>query len=127
MFTDSSAFLVLYTKKLDATKLFYSNIGISPIEEEDSKFVVRLGDYEIHFIDPSSETNQSYIFNSEKEFGYGGFMYLGTRNITKTFNIIEQAMPNKISEITDNQWESKEFMFEDINGYKFVVFEDLEF
>jgi predicted enzyme related to lactoylglutathione lyase len=127
MFTDSSAFFVLYTTKLEATKKFYSNIGVNPIEEEEKKIVLRMGDYELHFVDPESELIESYLYNNENQFGMGYFMYLGTRNINKTYNVIEAAMPNKITSIVNNHWESKEFLFEDINGYKFVVFEDLEF
>jgi predicted enzyme related to lactoylglutathione lyase len=127
MFTDSSAFFVLYTTKLEATKQFYTNIGINPIEEEENKIVIRLGDYELHFVDPAYEEIESYTYNNEGNFGQGSFMYLGTRNINKTLKVVESAMPNKVTSIVENQWESKEFLFEDINGYKFVVFEDLEF
>lgn len=126
MFTDNSSFTVLYTNDLEKTRNFYDQIKVRLIEEEESKLVYRLGDYELHFILSSSEAIESYRYSSNGNLGQGILMYVGSSNIVKSRDSIMNARPLNITEIVQNHWESKEFLFEDPNGYKFVVYEDLD-
>jgi catechol-2,3-dioxygenase len=126
MFTDNSSFMVLYTNDLENTRKFYDLIKVRLIEEEENKLVYRLGDYELHFILSSSEAIEAYKYSSKGILGQGALMYVGSSNIVKTRELILKSSPSKVTEIVDNHWESKEFLFEDPNGYKFVVYEDVD-
>ena len=126
MYTDNSSFMVLYTNDLEKTRNFYDFIKVRLIEEEESKLVYRLGDYELHFILSYSEIIESYRYTSKGNLGQGILMYVGSSNIVKTRELILRTNPKNITEIVPNHWESKEFLFEDPNGYKFVVYEDLD-
>jgi predicted enzyme related to lactoylglutathione lyase len=125
MFTDNSSFIVLYTNDLNTTKDFYKSIKADLIEEEVNKIVFRLGSNEIHFVSSKGNLNSDYIYNNSGQLGQGILIYLGTKNIKKTHTLIAKNNPNNITAIKPNNWESKEFLFEDINGYKFVCYEDL--
>ncbi len=125
MFNDDSNFVVLYTNNLDETKKFYNSIEAYLVEEEDNKVVYKLGGNEIHFVNSQYQTNLSYAYNNIGIIGQGVLFYIGTGNIKKTFKKIASIKPKNMTDIKDNNWESKEFLFEDNNGYKFVCYEDL--
>jgi hypothetical protein len=125
MFTDNSTFIVLFTADLLSTKNFYNSIKADLIEEEDNKIVFRVGSNELHFIDSNGSNNLDYEYNNSGKLGQGILIYVGTNNIKKTFELITRSNPKNITKIIINDWESKEFMFEDNNGYKFVCYEDL--
>ena len=127
MFTENSSFITLYVKSLELTINFYKLLRLKPIEQDTNKVVFRIGDYELHFVSFNSLSEEDYEYNSEGSFGIGALLYIGSRNIEKTHSLIIKANPLKVTQIKPNDWESKEFLFEDPNGYKFVVFEDLEF
>jgi hypothetical protein len=125
MFTDNSTFIVLFTADLLSTKKFYNSINADLIEEEDNKIVFRVGSNELHFIDSNGSNNLDYNYNNSGQLGQGILIYVGTNNIKKTFELITKSKPKNITKIVVNDWESKEFLFEDNNGYKFVCYEDL--
>jgi hypothetical protein len=125
MFTDNSSFIVLYTNDLNKTKDFYNSINAELIEVEDNRIVFRVGSNELHFVDSKGDLNSDYIYNNSGQLGQGILIYVGTKNIKKTHSIIAKINPKNITAIKPNDWESKEFLFEDINGYKFVCYEDL--
>jgi uncharacterized glyoxalase superfamily protein PhnB len=125
MFTDNSSFIVLFTDDLISTKNFYNSIKADLIEEEANKIVFKVGSNELHFIDSNGSNNLDYEYNNSGKLGQGILIYVGTNNIKKTFELITKSNPKKITKIVSNDWESKEFMFEDNNGYKFVCYEDL--
>jgi predicted enzyme related to lactoylglutathione lyase len=127
MFTDNSSFIVLYTDSLENTREFYDKLKIRLIEEEENKLVYRIGDYELHFILSSSEVFENYKYVSNNPLGQGILMYIGSSELEKTFDVIQSSKPNNMTPIAANHWESREFLFEDPNGYKFAVYEDLEF
>ncbi|MGL4758630.1 MAG: hypothetical protein ACRCXZ_04805 [Patescibacteria group bacterium] len=124
MFTDGSVFNVLYTNKLQETKEFLRLLNIKPIEEEEDKLVYRLGDLEIHYLESSSESNQEYHYNANGVYGIGSFFYIGCNKFLEFYSQLKDLENVKISSIKPNNWETKEFMFEDPNGYKFVIYED---
>jgi hypothetical protein len=125
MFTDNSTFIVLYTSDLISTKIFYNSIKADLVEEETNKIVFRVGSNELHFINSYGSSNLNYDYNNSGQLGQGILIYVGTNNIKKTFELIAKSNPKNITKIVVNDWESKEFLFEDNNGYKFVCYEDL--
>jgi predicted enzyme related to lactoylglutathione lyase len=125
MFTDNSTFTILFTNDLDATKKFYTSIGADHVEEEEYKVVYRVGSNELHFVTSKGVGVPEYNYNNSGQLGQGILIYIGTEDIVEAFKTIAKAKPNNMTKIKANDWESKEFLFEDNNGYKFVCYEDL--
>lgn len=127
MFTDGSIFQVLYSNNLEGTKEFYNRFGVDCIEEEEYKLVYKISDYELHYISPEGESNEGYKYNAKGGLGIGSMFYVGSMNIELVHKKLSLFSTYNLTSIVDNHWGSKEFLFEDPNGYKFVVYEDEEF
>lgn len=124
-FKRNSSFNVLYTKNLEETEQFYKAIRAEIKESAEDKVVVRIGDFDLHFILNSAEPFEAYKYIADsKEYGSGNIFYIESENIEEDFNQIKQAGGIIQSEILDNLWECKEFLFEDPNGYKFAVYQE---
>jgi predicted enzyme related to lactoylglutathione lyase len=123
-FIQSSSFNVLYTRKLKETGRFYKSIGSEIKESTKDKVVVGIGDFDLHFILGSREPFGEYKYIAESnEYGNGNIFYLESDSLEEDFNRIKDAGGVIKSEIFNNLWSCKEFLFEDPNGYKFAVYE----
>ena len=124
MFTTESAFHVLYSENIDKTHDFYQKISSEIKEKTSDKVVVQLGDYDLHFVLNSTEPFAEYQYVAEKkDYGNGILFYVGVENIDAAFTLIKEAGGATKSEIKDNHWGAREFLFEDPNGYKFVIYQ----
>lgn len=123
MFTDNPSFIVLFTLNLEETKQFYLSLKAKIIEEEQNKIVIILGENELHFVNSKGVPDSNYQLEISAQNSL--LIYIGTKNIKKTYTTILKLNPIYITPIKPNDWESKEFMFHDNNGYKFVCYEDL--
>ncbi len=126
MFNPESNFVVLYTNNIQAIKNFYKALPIGIIKDKESKFSFILGGIELHFVESSTEETLQYRYNTEGRYGQGVFYYLACAEIENLYQIVSEAKPIKQSAITDNHWDSREFLFEDPSGYKFVIWEDVD-
>jgi len=85
--------------------------------------VVKLSDYEIHFIDAETEPWDEYKYIAKlPEKGGSIIFYLETTNLQAAFKLVKEAGGLIKSEIKENWWNASEFLFEDKDGYKFVIF-----
>jgi predicted enzyme related to lactoylglutathione lyase len=123
MFESISSFMVLYTENVLATKDFYTKIGAEINEFEEDKVVVILADYNLHFVKATSEPFAEYEYVTKKPYGLGVLLYIGSEDLEDAQTQIKNAGSSKMTEIKENEWDSREFLFEDNNGYKFVVYE----
>ncbi len=124
MFKRDQSFIVLYTKDVDATNNFYTALGGEIKEKADDKVVVGFGGFDLHFILASSEQVAEYKYIADAEhYGAGVIFYIETDDIAAAYAAVATAGGATKSEIYDNHWGSKEFLFEDNNGFKFAVYQ----
>lgn len=122
MFHKKTNFNVLYTGDIKITADFYKGIGCKISELENDKVVVEMGDLELHFVLPQSERFQEYLFIASGNYGFGNIFYIEVDNLEKAFNLVQEAGGRIYSHIQKNHWGCKEFLFQDPNGYNFVVY-----
>ncbi len=123
MFIKDSSFHVLYTYNLQATHNFYKSLGTEIKQVEDDKVVVQMGDYSLHFILYSTEPFEEYKYITLKnDYGNGVLFYTEVENLEDAVEKVKQAGGTIKSQIMDNHWGCKEFLFEDPNGYKFSFY-----
>lgn len=122
-FLKNSSFNVLYTKNLELTEKFYKTIGAEIQKVESDKVVVGIGDFDLHFILAQSEPFEEYHFvANSNEYGSGNIFYIEVENLENLFELVENAGGKIKSQIKENHWDCKEFLFEDVNGYKFAAY-----
>ena len=125
MFVEKSTFTLLYTNNLENTKSFYTQIGSEIIEDTEGKLVVKLADLELHFILSATEVFENYQYVIKEPYGQGVLFYIGVDNLQDAKNIIEAAGSPLIFPIQSNHWGSEEFLFEDPNGFKIVIYRNV--
>lgn len=52
------------------------------------------------------------------------FFYIGVNNLEATTEKIKEAGGVVKTKIKENHWGAREFLFEDPNGYKFVMYSE---
>jgi predicted enzyme related to lactoylglutathione lyase len=126
MFKKNSSFNVLYTTNIDKTHYFYKEIGAEIKELQDDKVVVDIADFELHFILNTKEPIENYQYIAErKNYGQGIIFYIETEDIEKSHDLILKANGIVKMDIFKNLWNCKELLFEDPNGYKFALYQEL--
>lgn len=124
MFKDNSSFNVLYTSNIAKTYDFYKAIGGIIEKLEEDKVVVKFGSFELHYILDSTEPFEEYKYITIPDnYGQGVIFYIETDNIDQMPNLITKAGGALKSDIFDNKWGCKELLFEDVNGYKFALYQ----
>lgn len=123
MFTKDSSFNVLYTKDLQRTHDFYKNIGAEIREFDSSKVVVGIGDFDLHIVLSKTEPHPSfkYLANSDNS-NSGVIFYIEVEDIDKAFELVKENGALIKTEVFNNHWGCKEFLFEDCNGVKFAFY-----
>ena len=66
-FINDSSFNVLYISSVEKTYDFYKELGAKILEKHQDKVVVKLGDFNFHFIKDSSEPFDEYLHATRKE------------------------------------------------------------
>jgi predicted enzyme related to lactoylglutathione lyase len=126
MFNPESNFVVLYSRNIELTKNFYQLLPIEIIKDQESRFSFTFAGLELHFVEDSTEEIQEYRYNTEGRYGQGFAYYLACTEIEQFHQIVLESKPAKQTRIIDNDWGSREFLFEDPSGYKFVIWEDVD-
>lgn len=123
MFKPDSTFHVMYISNVEATKTFYEALGAEIVKVEDDKVVVNLGAYNLHFILDSTEPWEEYKFAAGVAGrGQGILFYIEVEDLEEAYRKVKELQANVRSQIKENWWDGKEFLFEDPDGYKFVFY-----
>jgi catechol 2,3-dioxygenase-like lactoylglutathione lyase family enzyme len=123
MVTANSAFNVLYTKDVLATKEFFENLNVEILESNYEKLVFALGGFDLHYILSSSEPFEEYKYTAgSSDYGQGTLFYFAVEDLEKFYDLVKKAGGRIKSQIKENHWGAKEFLFEDPNGYRFVAY-----
>ncbi|CAN5183310.1 hypothetical protein BH09PAT2_BH09PAT2_08430 [soil metagenome] len=123
MIKQNSSFVVLYTNDLEKTANFYKKFGITIKDQDHRKCVFELGDFDIHFNNSEDIPEYKYIF--EQARGGGSVIYVEVENL-ENYYIIAKSIDGALkSEIAVRPWDTKEFLFQDPNGYNIVFYEDV--
>lgn len=123
MFIKKSSFHVLYTENIQATHDFFQSINAEIKEQDENKVVVVAGDFELHYIQASSEPFVAYKYIAKsKNYGEGIIFYVEVEDLEYLQSLIEPSGGSLITQIQLNHWNCREFLFEDPNGFKFVAY-----
>ena len=123
MIRQNSSFLVLYTNDLQKTADFYKKFSIEIKEQDERKCVFQLGDFDIHVC--IREDIEEYKYVNAQDHGGGVLMYIEVENIEQSYTIVKCIGGTIKSEIAERPWGTKEFLFQDPNGYNIVFYEEL--
>jgi predicted enzyme related to lactoylglutathione lyase len=124
MFKAGSSFLVQYVKDVTATHNFYSDIGAVIEKIESDKVIVKLGDFEIHFVQQNTEPWEEYKYIAiDQSRGQGILFYVEVESTAEIRVKVEAAGGKVKTDIKENWWDGKEFLCEDPDGYKLVFYE----
>ena len=122
MYQKENSFIVLYAKDIDRTRLFYEGLGFTPQEQTSEKLVVVFGSFELHFVLASSEPSSDYRYITEPPYGQGAIFYIESDDIEASHDQVKSLGGLLKTDVFQNHWGSKEFLFEDPNGYKFAIY-----
>jgi len=124
MFKSNSSFLVLYTHSISITLNFFKAIGADIKQAESEKVAIKIEGHEIHFVLDMSEPFEEYKYIAKNnDYGNGVIFYVEVDSIEEIYKLILPAGGKLKSEIFDNDWNAKELLFEDPNGYKFAFYQ----
>lgn len=122
MIQTGSSFIVLYTDDLQKTASFYEKFGITIKEQDAHRCVFRLGDLEMHFNTSEDIKEYKYIYHTK---GCANIFYIEVDDLDYYFTIVKCIGGAIKSEITERPWGTKEFLFQDPNGYNIVFYEEM--
>lgn len=123
MIKQLASFLVLYTNDLQKTINFYEKFGIEIAEQDERKCVFHLGKTEIHF--NTREDIPEYQYVTQGKQGAGTLLYVAVENVEEAYTIVKCIGGTIKAEIEERPWHTKEFLFQDPNGYNIVFYEEL--
>lgn len=125
-YKNNSSFNVLYTGDIKMTHDFYVAIGAHIDELTDSKVVVRIGGFDLHFVlDTSEPIDVCKPFAEALPRGQGIVFYVEVTEIEQLFAQLEKTSSAIVHPIEARPWGQKEFMCDDPNGYRFGFFEEI--
>lgn len=126
MIKQDSSFNVLYISDVVKTEQFYTTIGAKIIKIESDKVVVKLGDFDLHFILDSTEPWESYRSMTNKVGrGMGNLFYVEVDDLLGMLKLVQQDQSGgrAETEITENWWGANEFRCSDPDGYNIVFYQ----
>lgn len=126
MFKPDTSFLVLYTTDISRTHNFFKQLGVEIKQLENDKVVFQIGSFDLHFILNTTEPFAEYHYIAVAEnYGQGIIFYIETSDISQAKEAIEKAGGTLKSSIFENHWGCLELLFEDSNGYKFALYQEI--
>lgn len=126
MFKTDPSFHVLYTTDIETTHGFYKKLGAEIKQLEKDKVVVHFGSFDFHFILNSTEPFEAYKYIAEPgEYGQGVIFYIETDDIRAAQDLVSTSGGKIMAPVFKDLWESEEVLFEDPNGYKFALYQEL--
>lgn len=126
MFLPEASFQVLYTTDIEKTFTFYKLLGFEVKKHETDKVVIGIDSLDFHFILNTTEPFDAYKYiANNNNYGQGVIFYIGTSDIKEAYKKVGAAKGTIKTEIFQNHWNAKEFLFEDPNGYKFAMYQEI--
>lgn len=123
MIKQENSFIVLYTDNLQKTANFYTSLGLSIKELDERKCVFQFGTLDVHFNNIEDIPEYAYIYDQRKQSGV--LFYIEVENTNTAFEKVKNAGGTIKSQIANRPWDTKEFLFQDPNGYSIVFYEEL--
>ncbi len=125
MFNSKNSFNVLYTANIQKTASFFEKLGIPLKQYEDDKVVVEFGSFDLHYILNTTEPFEEYKYIAHPtQYGQGVIFYIETSDIELASQKILDAGGTLKSSVFKNNWNCREFLAEDPNGYKFAFYQE---
>lgn len=122
MIQKDASFIVLYSSKIPETKTFFESLSCEIIEYEPEKCVVRFGSHELHYV--TSEPIKAYAFISDQQSESKGLiLYAEVDSLVGLPETVVQNGGSLLSEVVTTPWDTQEFLFNDPNGYHFVLYQ----
>ncbi len=119
----SLPFSVFYCESVENTYSFWKSLDFNILNKEEDKIVVGFSDFEIHYILDSTEPFKEYQFATRKEGrGNGVLIYFEIGQIEEFKNKVGKLKTEVITDIKENHWGGREFMFSDPDGFLFVAY-----
>lgn len=126
MFKPNSSFCVLYTTDISKTHHFYQTLGFKIKEIEVDKVVVTFDSQDFHFILNTTEPSDSYKYIAQPgSYGQGVIFYIEAEDLEKAEQLIVSCGGIVKADIFNNHWGCQELLFEDPNGYKFALYQEV--
>ncbi len=126
MFKQSPSFHVLYTTDVKKTHDFFVSLGVEIKQLADDKVVVTFGPFELHYILNTTEPFIEYRYIAEPgSYGQGIIFYIESTQIADDQQRVEKAGGVIKAPVFLNNWGYQEVLFEDPNGYKFALYQEV--
>jgi catechol 2,3-dioxygenase-like lactoylglutathione lyase family enzyme len=112
---------------VNKTHDFYQKLGLEIQQFETDKVVVSFGSFDLHFILNTSEPTEKYRYIAEPtDYGKGAIFYIETDSIEEDQRVIASIGGTIKAEVFKNHWGYDELLFEDPNGYKFALYQEIK-
>jgi|GEM_PF-3056481 len=126
MFKQTASFNVLYTTDVIKTHDFYQKLGLEIKQFETDKVVVSFGSFDLHFILNTTEPFETYKYIADpSKYGQGVIFYIETDSIQEDQKLVVSLGGTIKAEVFKNHWGYQELLFEDPNGYKFALYQEI--
>lgn len=119
----SAAGYACYVKDLDKTLAFYESLGLPAKERTANRAIIYLNWYRIDFLaaDTYNPAEVQAELNSDTK-GTGVFLYFSVDDVDAAYVEAVKLGLKPACEPHDVAWGNREFIIEDPDGYKLVLF-----
>jgi len=123
MIKKQDSFVVLYSQNILKTVSFFRNIEATIIEESSEKCVIGFGGFELHYVVSEPMAPYQFIRNTATS-SKGLILYVAVDDISFYRSTILKSEGHVLSEMVETPWNTKEFLFNDPDGYHFVMYKE---
>jgi len=124
MIKKQDSFVVLYSHDINKTLSFFRSLEAKIIEASDEKCVISIGGFELHYVTREPIPSYQFVRNMKTESN-GLILYVAVDDVFIYRSKISKSEGRVLSEIITTPWETKEFLFNDPDGYHFVMYEEI--
>lgn len=122
-FINDSSFNVLYITDVEKTHNFYKELGAKIIDKQEDRVVVKLADFNFHFIKEDTEPFDEYLHATRPSGrGQGNLFYIEAGDLDELHFELKNNAIGGTTSIFTNMWGGREFLLEDPDGYKLVFY-----
>ncbi len=118
--------LMFYVGDVQASAVFYEQLGFARTDLKKDYSAVKLGDFELHFHDKNAVPGPYFKKESLAEpKGAGLYIYVAVREIDAFYRSLIAKGVVTSTEPRDWPWGNREFVVRDLDKYKIVFYEKL--
>jgi len=112
-----------YVSDIDKTAEFYEKLGLQIREKTADRIVIYLNWYRIDLVKPT-ETDYKEFHDeaASKDKGAGVFLYFSVDDVDATYQEMLDLGLEPTTKPQDQPWGNREFVLQDPDGYKLVIF-----